>query len=105
MVTSAATTAAAIRLAATATGAPARPAGRTSAATAAPRAGAGGAGAVDGLAASARGGTVDTRWHAGQQLGVACPFGRADGRERFRRRICRQKARTRFGDQLNSGAG
>jgi hypothetical protein len=75
VVTSAATTAAAIRLAATATGAPARPAARTSAATAAPRAGAGGAGAVDGLAARACGRTVDTRWHAGQQLGVACPFG------------------------------
>ena len=109
MVTSAATSAASagaslsartrapIRLAATPTRAPARPAAQTASATAAPRAGAGGAGAVDGLAARAGGGTVDTRWNTGQQLGVAYGakfVGSADGRKRFRRRICRQETRT-----------
>ena len=64
-----------IRLAATATRALARPATRTFTAAGATRAGAGDAGAVDGLAARTCRGTVDTRWHAGQQLGVACPFG------------------------------
>ena len=48
-----------------------RPPARTASATAAPRAGAGGASAVDGLAARAGGGTVDTRWNTWQQLGVA----------------------------------
>ena len=96
----AAHTRAPIRLAATATGAPARPAARTATAAAAPRAGAGRADAVDGLAACARGGTVDTRGSTGQQLGVACRarfVGSADGRERFRRRICRQETGTRAG--------
>ena len=76
-----------IRLAATATRAPARAADPTATATAAPRAGAGRADAADGLAARSRGGTVDTRGNSGKQLGVACRAGFAGsaGTRRIRR--------------------
>ena len=92
---SAAHTRAPIRLAATATRAPARAAARTAAATAAPRAGAGRAGAVDGLAARARGGTVDTRRDTGQQLGVA---GGLPNRRLSRRAKTVPQANTSAGD-------
>ena len=59
--------------------------------------------AGSGMAARARRGRVDTRRRAGQQLGVtrgAQFVGSVDGRERLRRRICRQETGTRAGCEL-----